>query len=221
MLPAILPALLAIADAWLFLTLLRRRCRRPVLMGYLALVVPVYLIREQLMGLPRAWWQPLFWGPANIAVAAEVCWLALPKGSERRWFVAMAAVIGGAAASVVVFGGSGDLFLPKVAYYLMTPACAFAAAMGGFAALYCWAFYRSGRFPLLVGLYFAVDVAANERFRWVSRDPAAIARLVSMDHVGHLLLVLCAIGLLYAGDPEVTLRNGSRLPSRHRFSRLD
>lgn len=180
---------LIVADAVLLALLLWRR-ERLVLCLYLAFVIPLYLVREQLLHLPRGPIQPWFWAAMHVAVALETCLFEIRPRVRSAWMLVASGVAAGAAfACLVLAGGVGVVWVKdkRFAYYLMTSTYAFCIGLGLIAAT-----KRRAVAPLFLAAYFAVDVAVNAAWSWAPWR-VQTATLTAIDHAGHALIVLLAI----------------------------
>lgn len=209
---------LLIADALLLLTttyagIKRASPHRPILTIYFFTVAVPYLL-SQLNGdpFPRGWWV-WYVAAGHVAIALETCFLSIPPGSERRWLLATAAIVGVATASLVAFGHSGTLTTYLSIYRILTTACMAAVGIGTLTAGYVWAYreWRRAAGPALIAAYFAIDVAVNALYRRTEWVYGFNRMLLGADHAGHLIVVGLAIWAAWprsaatAASPAVTV----------------
>jgi len=180
---------IAIADLWLLAILLNRRTGRWLLITYLALVVPVYLIGEGIFHRHREPWQPLFWGPMTIAVAGEACWMALKGHWNQRLTFWACMTFGMIFSGFSICGGVGNILNPDNQIWYLCMVTGNWAAMGSCAVV---GVATRDKAAGLVMLYCSAGSIVYPIYRmtpWVQET----ARLTSIVHSVHLVVVLTAL----------------------------
>jgi len=127
---------------------------------------------------------------AAILASLTICYLSLPRGSERRWAMLSALFAGSALGAIVRLGDAGSVTKYLGEYYLLTTACAIASGAGFFTAAYvaCFHSWRGAGATLGLGVYFAVDVAANALYRRTEYVYDFQRLLQAGVHLGHMVV---------------------------------
>lgn len=197
-----LPAILLLA----YMALLAVSRGRPLLRLYLLFPAVPYAAFQ----ITGASWPLLFlqwWiAAAHVLVSLECCFLALGRGTERWWLLLLSIGVGTAAASAVAVGDHGHLVKWVTTYYILTSACMFCVGACWMTAVYCINYKSGSRWgaPMLCGAYFFIDAAVNSIYRWRQFDAPLHNLLSTVDHAGHLLVVLAAI--LYGSSRSQSLQ---------------
>ncbi len=125
-----------------------------------------------------------------------LCAKSIPRGAAVWWMLLAALLVGNVGWWLVYFGDPGAVTKYLWEYKVQTAAAMASVLICFFTAVYSWTYYplRSAAAPTLLGLYLSVDVAANALYRWTEYVYDFQRLLQQGVHLGHLLVLLMALG---------------------------